>query len=430
MSQGAVLALVGAILLLIVVFLLTLIESALNRTSPVRVEALAAEHPERVARLVALLGAREAVLNPLRLLVLSSQLIQAALVVVVAQALVGPWWVALVFFIGICLLFVVDASARTVGVLHADQIAVWLGGFAASLVLLLPIRILARALIGIANVVVPGKGFSTGPFALPEELIAFADAAVQDSVLEPDERDLIESVIEFGDTIAREVMVPRTDMTTVDHGVTVAGALELSSTAGFSRLPVVGENIDDLIGLVYVKDLIRAELDGEDTRTVETMVRQARFVPETKRVAHLLREMQEEKFHMAVVVDEYGGVAGLVTLEDLIEELVGEIVDEYDVEEPLVERQPDGTLRVDGRILISELNDIARLDLPEGDFDTVAGLVFDRFGRVPNEGETCDCDGYTLRVERVQARRITRVHVLTSPQSPHLDVEEEEEVSS
>jgi CBS domain containing-hemolysin-like protein len=230
-------------------------------------------------------------------------------------------------------------------------------------------------------------------------------------VIEQAERDLIESVIEFSDTIVREVMVPRTDMTTVERRLSVAGALEVTSAAGFSRVPVVGDNVDDIVGLVYVKDLIRAELDGRADIAVEELLRPTWFVPETKKVSDLLEEMQKEKFHMAVAVDEYGGIAGLVTLEDLIEELVGEIVDEYDVEESLLERQMDGTLKVDARILIDELNDLAGIELPEGDWDTVGGLVFDLFGRVPKRGEECEVDDYRLRVDQVHGRRITKVTV-------------------
>jgi len=418
-NQSTFFAAVFAIGLLPFVFVLVLAEAAISTTSSIRIATLRDEQPKRVDRLTRLLDAPESLLNPLRLLILAGQLTQIVLVFVVASEYLDPAYVVLIVFVGILVAYLVEVSARTLGLLHADRLAVSLSGSIALIAMFPPIRLLARALIGAGNIAIPGKGLSTGPFSLPAEFIAFADAAVEDDVLEPVERDLIESVITFGDTVVREVMVPRTDMTTVDRDHTVAQTLELSSDVGYSRLPVEGDNIDDLIGLVYVKDLIRAELDDGDDRRVDTMLRQARFVPETKQVAHLLREMQEESFHMAIVVDEYGGVAGLVTLEDLIEELVGEIVDEYDVEEPLVERQRDGTLRVDGRILISELNDIAGLSLPEGDYDTVAGLVFDRFGRVPAEGEHTDADGYVLKVERVQARRITRVHVTAPPPEPH-----------
>ena len=423
MSQSAVVALVFAIGLLPVVFVLVLAEAAISTTSLIRIAALP-DQPKRVDRLTRLLESPEQLLNPLRLVILAGQLVQIVLVWIVAADQLSTPWAVVVVGLGVMLAYVVEVGARTLGLVHPDRLAVALSGPISFLVMLPPLPILARGLIGASNIAIPGQGLSTGPFSLPAEFIAFADAAVQDEVLEPVERDLIESVITFGDTVVREVMVPRTDMITVDRDRSVADALELSSEVGYSRLPVEGENIDDLIGLVYVKDLIRAELDGGESSRVDTVLRQARFVPETKEVAHLLREMQEESFHMAIVVDEYGGVAGLVTLEDLIEELVGEIVDEYDVEEPLVERQRDGTLRVDGRILISELNDIAGLALPEGDFDTVAGLVFDRFGRVPGVGEQTDADGYLLTVERVQARRITRVHVAAPPRDA--DAEEPE----
>ena len=360
-----------------------------------------------------MLAEPEAVLNPLRLVVLIVQLVETTLVAVLAARYVSWPLVVVIVAVNVCVVFVVaEAMPRTLGILWPDRIALALSRPVAFLTRFLPIRLLAGALIAVTNLVVPGRGLRQGPFSSPEELIALADAAVEDDVLEKEERDLIESVIEFGGTTVREVMVPRTDMTTVRRTVTVAEALEVTSAAGFSRVPAVGDSVDDVVGLVYVKDLIRAELDGRPDKRVEELLRPSRFVPESKKVSELLREMQREQFHMAVAVDEYGGIAGLVTLEDLIEELVGEIVDEYDVEEPLVERQVDGTLRVDARISINELNDLAGMELPEGDWNTVGGLVFDRFGRVPAVGDTCDVSGYNLRVERLQGRRITRVRIL------------------
>ncbi|MDH4276461.1 MAG: hemolysin family protein, partial [Acidimicrobiia bacterium] len=354
----------------------------------------------------------DTVRNPLRLLVVMAQLLQSALVAILAVGLLSPPWSALVIAANLVVVFVLgEAVPRTLAILNVDGAALLLARPIGLLLRIAPIRLLARTLIGLTNIIVPGRGLRQGPFALPEELIALADAAVEDEVIEPAERDLIESVIEFGGTVVREVMVPRTDMITVEREVTVEEALEVSSVVGFSRVPVVGENIDDVVGLAYVKDLIRAELDDNAGQTVERLMRRAHFVPETKKVAELLREMQQDKFHMAIVVDEYGGVAGLVTLEDLIEELVGEIVDEYDVDEAQVERLVDGSLRVDARILIDELNDLGTLALPEGDWDTVGGLVFDVFGRVPGAGEVCEVDGYRLKVERLQGRRITRVLV-------------------
>lgn len=424
MSGATLGAVAGIVVLLLAAMVLVVAESALSTTSSVRIESLSEDSERRRARVLSLLEAPEDILNPLRLVILLLHLLEASLLTVfVSQHLSAPL-VLLTLIANVCAVFVVaEAVPRTFGILHADRAALVLGGPVALFIGFGPIKILARFLIGMSNVIVPGEGIQTGPFAHPEELIALADAAFEDDVLLESERDLIESVIEFGETIVREVMIPRTDMMTIQADISVDAALEVTSDAGFSRVPVTRENIDDIIGLAYVKDLIRAELDDQETVPVGTLLRPPRFVPETKKVAPLLREMQRESFHMAVVVDEYGGIAGLVTLEDLIEEIVGEIVDEYDVEEPLMERQPDGTLRVDGRMLIDELNDLSGFSLPEGDWDTIGGLLFDRFGRVPREGETASCDGYELKAERVQGRRITRVRILSTPTTRSADQE-------
>ncbi|MEM9654776.1 MAG: hemolysin family protein [Actinomycetota bacterium] len=400
----------AVIVLLLLVVVLAAAEEALSRFSVVRAESLQEQEPRRAARLMALLTEPESTRNPLRLVIVTCQLVEVVLVALLADRFLPAYGVALVVAANVLFLFVVaEAVPRTLAILHTERVALVASGPVALLLRLGPVRLLARALIGVTNWLVPGSGLRTGPFAMPEELIALADAAVEDDVIEKTERDLIESVIEFGDTIVREVMIPRTDMTTIERRLTVAEALEVTSKKGFSRVPAVGDSVDDVVGLVYVKDLIRAELDGRQHQQVHMLLRPTWFVPETKKVADLLSEMQAEKFHMAVAVDEYGGIAGLVTLEDLIEELVGEIVDEYDVEESLLERQIDGSLRVDARILIDELNDVASIDLPEGDWDTVGGLVFDVFGRVPTRGEECEVDGFKLRVEQVHGRRITKV---------------------
>jgi putative hemolysin len=212
--------------------------------------------------------------------------------------------------------------------------------------------------------------------------------------------------------VVREVRVPRPDMVAVEADVSVSDVLERAIEAGYSRIPVYGENIDDVVGIVFTKDLIRAVREDHAEDEVRTLARPAHFVPETKRVAELMREMQSEKFHMAIVVDEYGGTAGLVTLEDLIEELVGEIVDEYDVEEPLIEWLPNGDSRVNARMGVDELNDLLHARLPEGDdWDSVGGLVLNVLGHVPVDGESIETSGWRLVAERVQGRRIGRVRL-------------------
>ena len=255
------------------------------------------------------------------------------------------------------------------------------------------------------------------PSVSEEELLAVAEAAEASDAIEPEERELIGQIIEFGDTVAREVMVPRTDMVAMSNRHTVAEAIDIVIEHGYSRVPVFAGGIDDVVGVVHAKDLMRAEREqGTDSPAV-AVARAPRFVPETKRISLLLREMQAEKFHIAIVVDEYGGTAGVVTLEDLIEELVGEIVDEFDVEEPMIERVAPGTVRVNGRVSIDELSDVLGAPLPDGDWDTVGGLIFNTLGHVPDEGETLVVDGWELLVERVTGRRIARVIVKPVSQS-------------
>jgi CBS domain containing-hemolysin-like protein len=231
-------------------------------------------------------------------------------------------------------------------------------------------------------------------------------------VIEREERALIHSIIEFGDTVVREVMVPRPDMVAVESDELVEAVLETALTVGYSRLPVLERGEDDVVGIAYTKDLIRTVQSGQGAATVEGHVRSPHFVPETKRVAALMREMQAEKFHLAVVVNEYGGTAGLVTLEDLIEELVGEIVDEFDVEEPPVEHLPSGDARVSGRMVVTEANEQFDAHLPTGAWDTVGGLLFDLLGHVPEEGESVEVDGLRLVADRVKGRRIERVRIV------------------
>ncbi|HEY8058677.1 MAG TPA: hemolysin family protein, partial [Acidimicrobiales bacterium] len=258
-----------------------------------------------------------------------------------------------------------------------------------------------------------------GPSVSEDELLALAGVAAEASVIEASERALIESIIEFGDTIAREVMVPRTEMVTVGEDFRVDAVIEVAIAHGFSRLPAYGEGgVDEITGIVYAKDLMRAERDGHTEEPISGMLRPARVVPETKRVAELLREMQSEQFHIAIVIDEYGGTAGLVTLEDVIEELVGEIQDEFDVEEPLVEPATGGGIRVHARMAVDEVNALLESELPEeGDWDSVGGLVYHLLGHVPAEGEAVEVAGYRLSAEKVQGRRIGRVRVAPLPES-------------
>ena len=274
-----------------------------------------------------------------------------------------------------------------------------------------PVRMLSKGLIGLANVFIGHSGGVIVPSVTESELLAMADVAVEGDVIETEERALIHSIIEFGDTVVREVMVPRTDMVTIAVDCTVEAALDIALGAGRSRIPTIDQQIDDVAGIAYTKDMIQAVRAGDGAEPMGDHLRPAHFVPETKRVADLMREMQSDKYHLAVVINEYGGTAGLVTLEDLIEELVGEIVDEFDVEEAPVEELAGGGLRVSARLPVDEVNELLDVKLPTGAWDTVGGLVFDLLGHVPVAGEVVTSEGLTLEVTRVTGRRIEQVTI-------------------
>ena len=231
----------------------------------------------------------------------------------------------------------------------------------------------------------------------------------EEAAQDEEERRLITSVLEFSETIVREVMVPRTDMVTIGSDATSDKALDVVIEHGYSRVPVTGEGTDDIVGFAYAKDLLSIMDRGAGPQPVTELMRPVYFVPETKRVSDLLRDMQAGKVHMAVVVDEFGGTAGLVTIEDLIEELVGEIVDEYDTEAPLIEATGDYEYLIDARLSVEELGQLLEVELPHEEWDTVGGLVLGLAGRVPREAESFEHEGVTLTVVRVQGRRIAQV---------------------
>jgi putative hemolysin len=390
---------------------LAVAETSLTRVSKAKAQALAETKGRRGEILLSLVENMEW-LNPTLLVVLSSQLVQSTLLGVLASRLFGGWGVLAATVLNVTLFFVVaEVAPKTWAIQHTDRAALAAARPIKLMANLLPLRVLSKALIGLTNALLPGKGLKRGPYTSEAELLAVADLAVEEAVIEAEERRLIESVIELGDTVAREVMVPRPDMVTVTGDFRVADAMEVVILNGYSRIPTCGEGIDDIIGVVHAKDLMRAERDGHEERLVSELARPAHFVPETKRVAELLKEMQQERFHQAIVVDEYGGTAGIITLEDIIEELLGEIVDEFDVEDPMIEPLPGGDYRVNARMPLDEVNDLVDARFPEGDWDTIGGLLLSQLGHVPAEGESVVVDGWELTALRVQGRRIGSVRL-------------------
>jgi len=429
MSGGEWAIFVAIVVLFLASIVLSAAETGLTRVSRAKAQALAETNGRRGEILLSLVEHQEW-LNPVLLVVLSTQLVQSTLLGVLATRLLGGWGVVGATVLNVTLFFVVaEVAPKTWAIQNTDRAALAAARPVKVLASLPPLRLLSRSLIGLTNVLLPGKGLKRGPYTSEEELLAVADLAVEEDVIEEEERELIESVIELGDTVVREVMVPRPDMVTVTSDFRVADAMEVVLLNGFSRLPVSRAGIDDIVGVVHAKDLMRAERDGSEERPVTDLARPAHFVPETKRVAALLREMQRDRFHMALVVDEYGGTAGVVTLEDLIEELLGEIVDEFDVEEPSIEALPGGAYRVNARMPLDEVNELLHAHLPEGDWDTVGGLLLSELGHVPMNGEHVVVNGWQLTAQRVQGRRIGRVRITRLPpelplhQHTHPDVE-------
>ena len=240
------------------------------------------------------------------------------------------------------------------------------------------------------------------------ELRGLVDYLERRNGIEPGERDMVRSVFELGDTIVREVMVPRTDMVFIEADKTVEQALSLALRSGFSRIPVVGENEDDVVGIAYLKDIVAWSHEhpgAEATEKVATVIRPASYVPDSKPVDELLRQMQAQRNHVAIVIDEYGGTAGLVTIEDILEEIVGEITDEYDNEQPPVEWLSDGSARVTARLSATELGELFGVNLEEEDVETVAGLLAHALGRVPIAGSTATVHGLRLTAENLAGRR-------------------------
>ena len=406
MFAGNVLPLIFAVLFVLVAAVLACLEVALSRVSRVRVEELVREGRGGAVRLQQVLADPPRSLNLLLLLRTICELSATGIVVAycldrVDGSLAVVLAVALMTIVGYVF---IGVAPRTIGRQQADKVA--LRGAGLALRLTRVFGPLPALLILIGNALTPGKGFREGPFASEAELRDLVEIAQERGVVEQAERDMINSVFELGDTIVREVMVPRTDIVTIERGKTVKQALNLLLRSGFSRVPVVGDNNDDVLGVAYLKDLVRKERsEGGGAVKVEDVMRDPVFVPESKPVDELLRDMQAELGHIAIVVDEYGGTAGLVTMEDVLEEIVGEIIDEFDRETPPVEKVDNDTNRVTARLPVEDLEEMYDVELPHDDVETVGGLLAMALGRVPIPGATAEVGGLILIAESSKGRR-------------------------
>ncbi|MEU7897557.1 hemolysin family protein [Nonomuraea sp. NPDC049152] len=398
----------SAVVLVVIGGLIASAETALSRISRVRAEEFVREGRRGAARLQAVVADPPRYLNLLLLLRLSCELVATVIATLLFIDLLGDRGSAYAAAAAVMIVVsyvIVGVSPRTLGRQHAEPIALASAPIVYGLT-----RIfgpLPKLLILLGNALTPGKGFRDGPFTSEAELRDLVDLAEERRVIEPDEREMIHSVFELGDTLVREVMVPRTDMVFIERGKTLNQALSLALRSGFSRVPVVGENEDDVIGIAYLKDIARRVQESSDDAgaKVESIMRPATYVPESKPIDQLLREMQARQIHLAIVIDEYGGTAGLVTIEDILEEIVGEITDEYDQEAPRVETQPDGAMRVTARMPVDELAELFGTEIDVDDVETVGGLLAHALGRVPIAGSEAVVAGLRLTAESLAGRR-------------------------
>ncbi|ARF80460.1 hemolysin family protein [Kitasatospora aureofaciens] len=428
MSGESTSYILGAVALVVLGWLAACAEAGISRVSRFRAEDAVRNGRRGSARLLAVASDPFRYLNLATLIRVASEMAAAVLVTAVCVHNIHPTWQAVLLAFGVMVLvsFVaVGVSPRTIGRQHPISTAT-----AASFVLLPLAAVLGpipRLLILLGNALTPGKGYREGPFASEAELRALVDLAEKDDLIEDEERRMVHSVFELGDTIVREVMVPRTDLVMIERHKTVRQALTLALRSGFSRIPVVGDNEDDVVGIVYLKDLVRrTHINREaEAEEVGAVMRPAVFVPDSKPAGDLLREMQQRRSHVAIVIDEYGGTAGLVTIEDVLEEIVGEITDEYDREIAPIEDLGDGSYRITARLLVEDLGELFGIELEDEDVETVGGLLAKHLGRVPIPGSSCEiplpepvADGLTgilLTAESSAGRRNRIGSMVASP---------------
>jgi magnesium and cobalt exporter, CNNM family len=419
MTGDDAVALVVAICLVPLGGLLACVDSALGRVSVARVEEFLRQDRPGARALSVVVADRARYTNLLLMLRMSCELTATVLVFIVARSEFGTWWgvpLGTVTLMVVICYAVIGVGPRTLGRQHPNRVA--LAGAGAVRLLGTVFGPLASLLTLLGNAITPGRGFRDGPFSSEVELRELVDMAEQRGVVEHGEREMIQSVFELGDTIAREVMVPRTDVVYIERNKTLRQAMSLFLRSGYSRLPVIEDDLDDIVGFAYLKDISQRVFerhDAESSEKVGSVMRPVHYVPDTKPVDDLLREMQADQRHVAVVVDEYGGTAGLVTIEDILEEIVGEIADEHDQAAVEVETLDDGSTRVSSRYPVDDLDEIFGIRIHDDEVDSVGGLMAKHLGKVPIPGSVVEAHGLLFEAESAAGRRNRIGTVLIRP---------------
>jgi CBS domain containing-hemolysin-like protein len=384
-------------------------ETALARVSKATVEQLRKDGNRKAGRLIKLLDDRAKYVNSLLFANLTLSTIAIVLVTTAFLQIFADDNTSLVVTSIVMVLvgyILLGVAPQTIGRQKADAIA--LGTVRITQLITVVFGPLSKLFIMVGNAITPGKGFREGPFSTQAELRELVDMAGADSVIEDDERQMIHSVFELGDTVARELMVPRTEMVWVETHKTLRQALSLGLRSGFSRIPVVGEGIDDIVGVIFVKDIARRVFEhqeSQNTERVSDLMRPAFMVPDSRNVDELLLDMQNARTHLAVLVDEYGGTAGLITIEDVLEEIVGEIADEHDALGSEIEELASGEYRISSRLSVSDLAELLEIEIDDEGVDTVGGLMAKQLGIVPIPGASVEISNWTLTAESTAGRR-------------------------
>ncbi|MDY6794246.1 MAG: hemolysin family protein [Actinomycetota bacterium] len=410
-ASGAIWRMAVLLALLVVAAFLAAAEISLISVSRFRIRSIREEGNRKVDRLIELLEHPNRFLSTILMLTLLVQVGASSIATSLAYSLGLPIAAAVATGAMAFLIFIFSEMApKTYASNNPEKVAIAV----APLVNLLSrfFYPLVRVLIWISNGVIRllgGKTIKEGPFVTEGDIKALVSAAEEQDVIEEEEKKLIHSIFEFGDTLVREVMIPRTDMIMLEEDADLEEALDIILRTGFSRIPVYHNDFDHIVGILYAKDLLSYLKRGESDMQPRDCLREAYFVPETKRVIELLNELRTGMIHMAIVLDEYGGTAGLATIEDLLEEIVGDIFDEYDSETFLYESLGEGKYTFDARISVDDLNELMGSDLPAHEWDTLGGLMYNLMGKIPKQGESVEFEGLCLTAQKVVGRRIDKV---------------------
>ncbi|MFD1826395.1 MULTISPECIES: hemolysin family protein [Mumia] len=408
--------------------LLASVDAALSTFSKARADELVAEGRSGATRVARVVRDPAPYINTALLLRIVAETGAVVLVAVMfARAIDGLWQQLLLatLVMSVVSFVAIGVGPRTLGRQNSERVGLLSAGLLIAITRILgPVP---RVLIAIGNALTPGKGFREGPFSSEAELRELVDLAEQSALIESGERQMIHSVFELGDTVVREVMVPRTDVVFIERTKKLRQAMSLALRSGYSRIPVTGDSLDDVVGMAYLKDITKRVFDNRDAETterVESVMRPCLYVPDSKPAAELLREMQAQRTHVAIVVDEYGGTAGMVTIEDILEEIVGEITDEYDAPPEDIEHLSNGSVRISARFDVDDLQELFGVPIEDDDVDSVGGLMAKHLGKVPIAGSEVSLDGLRFVAEAPRGRRNRIGTVIVSREASGGDSEE------